>query len=140
MRKVCFICEGNTCRSPMAEKIFSMLAKDKKQKIKVESYGLNAQDGVQMSIQAKRALKKLNINVGTKKSKKLEHLESNCLYVTMDSRLKQFINYKNVFSFSELVGGDDVVDPYGQSQDVYDYTAKQLYVYCAKLLEKLTAL
>ena len=44
--KVLFVCEGNTCRSPMAQIIFSNLAKKhKRTDINVKSAGTWAEDG-----------------------------------------------------------------------------------------------
>ncbi len=137
MKKIIFVCEGNTCRSPMAEKIFARLAKQEKLNIKVESCGISAENGIEMSIFAKRALKKIGINAGGKKSKKLNKIESNAIYVVMTNQIKSFLPYKNVFSFAELVGGQDIIDPYGESQEIYDKTALQILDCCEKLLIRL---
>ena len=42
---VCFVCTGNTCRSPMAEAIFNKIAKEKGVNIRAISAGLSA-DGI----------------------------------------------------------------------------------------------
>lgn len=138
MKKIIFICHGNTCRSPMAEKIFNSLIKKYNLKnLKAFSFGLGAINGEEMNLKAKRALKKIGITVGAKKSQKLEKIESNALYITMTKQQKTLLNFKNVFSFGELIDEIDVDDPYGKNQEEYDQTAKQILYYCEKLVGKL---
>lgn len=55
----------------------------------------------------------------------------------MTNQIKSFLPYKNVFSFAELVGGQDIIDPYGESQEIYDKTALQILDCCEKLLIRL---
>lgn len=137
MKKICFVCQENTCRSPMAEKIFATLAKNAKIKnVLVSSAGLSA-NNENMNIFAKRALKSLGYSIGNKKSKQLTAISPNVLYITMTAQQKAYLNKKNVLSLGEIVGGTDVADPYGQNQDVYNATAKQIETYCKMLFEKL---
>jgi len=138
MKKICFVCSANECRSPMAEKIFqSMLKKESVKNIKVSSAGIGAIEGTKMSNMAKKALKNLGYKTGNKKSKQLKEIASNVVYVAMSKQEKDYLNKKNVFTFGELIGGKDVVDPYGENQETYDKTAKQIEDYCKILLEKV---
>lgn len=121
----------------MAEKIFAKLAKNENIKIKVDSSGINAENGLEMNVFAKRALKKIGITVGGKKSKKLTKIESNVIYVAMTKQIKNFLPYNNVFSFCELVGGQDIEDPYGAGQEIYDKIALEILDCCEKLLKRL---
>lgn len=122
----------------MAEKIFNSLIKKYNLKnLKAFSFGLGAINGEEMNLKAKRALKKIGITVGAKKSQKLEKIESNALYITMTKQQKILLNFKNVFSFGELIDEIDVDDPYGKNQEEYDQTAKQILYYCEKLVGKL---
>ena len=91
-----------------------------------------------MTLKAKRALKNLGYVAGSKKSKQLTQISPNVLYVAMSTEEKEYLNKKNVFTLGELTGGGDILDPYGQEQQVYDKTAKQIETYCKILLEKLT--
>ena len=43
MKKVLFVCAGNTCRSPVAQVIFNRIAEDKKIEMLAESAGLCAE-------------------------------------------------------------------------------------------------
>lgn len=141
MRKICFVCTGNTCRSPMAEKLMkkhldNLGVKD----VEVSSLGISVIKGQKMNDFANNALKPYGIRKSARKAKQLrpQDLKKDILFITMTNEQKQcFGQNKNVFSLGELVGGEEVVDPYGFGQDVYDQTAKQLNVYTHKLAQNL---
>lgn len=138
MKKICFVCDANECRSPMAEKMFACMLKNAGIKnVVASSAGLGATEGANMSLQAKRALKTLGYKVGNKKSTQLKAIVPDVLYVTMTNQQKNYLNKKNVLAFGDIVGGTDVSDPYGQPQKIYDETAKQIETYCKKLLDKV---
>ncbi len=138
MKKICFVCSGNECRSPMAEKIFNdLLKKENIKDIKASSAGVDTLPDQEMTLKAKRALKKLGINVGRTKSKQLKSIKSDTIYIAMTEFEKKHLNQQNVLSFKDIVGGEDVADPYGKDQDQYDKTAYQLQLYCGLLLQKL---
>jgi len=52
MKRVLFVCTGNTCRSPMAEGLFRLLAEEKRLDAEVRSAGVAAVDGMQISTNA----------------------------------------------------------------------------------------
>lgn len=138
MKKICFVCLGNTCRSPMAEKIFNDLIKAKgKSKLKATSVGISCENGINMDIKSKRALKKLGYNAGAKKSNRLVNLDKNTIYVTMTNQEKLFLNSKNVICFSDMATCQQIPDPFGGGQDVYDVTAKNIEYNVKVLIEKL---
>lgn len=137
-KEICFICTANECRSPMAEKIFAHILKQNGVKgLKVSSAGLNATGQIEMTLKAKRALKTLGINAGAKKSQQLTKLSPTTLYITMEQMHKNAINKENVLTFASIVGGEDILDPYGQSQESYNKTAAQINYYCLRLFEKI---
>lgn len=122
----------------MAEKIFKhMLKKENIKGIKATSAGIGVVSQQEMTLKAKRALRKLGINVGRTKSKQLKSVKSDTIYIAMTEFEKQHLNQKNVFSFKDIIGGEDVKDPYGKPQEEYDKTAHQLHFYCGLLLQKL---
>lgn len=137
MMRVVFVCTGNTCRSPMAEAIFRFYAKENGVKADVSSYGLFINpDECETRGQALIAVRKLNIPIRKKKSKVItEAVVKNADYVvTMTKKQKDALPYDNVFTFSELVGGGDIPDPYGLDQNAYDVTAFRLKLASQNLL------
>ncbi|MGN1162748.1 MAG: hypothetical protein ACI4T2_02395 [Christensenellales bacterium] len=141
MRKICFVCTGNTCRSPMAEKLMKKhLEKLGIQDVEVSSLGTSVIDGEKLCDFANNALKAYGIRKSARKAKQLRpnDLKKDILFITMTNEQKKFFGQnKNVFSLGELVGGDDVMDPYGFGQDVYNQTAKMLNDYTYKLAQNL---
>ncbi|WP_027415226.1 low molecular weight protein arginine phosphatase [Aneurinibacillus terranovensis] len=59
--RILFVCTGNTCRSPMAEKLLQKMANDKGLDIEVQSAGLFASQGFAASDHAVRVLRKKGI-------------------------------------------------------------------------------
>lgn len=121
----------------MAEKIFNCLSKEKGIKsIKAISAGLLCENGVNMEIKSKRALKQLGYNCGAKKSLQLKTLEKDTLYITMTDEIKLSLKSNRVVSFKDL-GLKEIADPYGADQNVYNETAKNIESNILNLIERL---
>lgn len=136
MIKICFICSGNTCRSIMAERLMKKKLKDMSiTDIKVSSKGLSAR-GENINENAKQVLKKLGVSSANRKSVKLKKLDKNTLYITMTESQREVIKGDNVLSFKSLLGYE-IVDPYGQDEEVYKKTALNLVKGIDVLIEKI---
>lgn len=136
MIKICFICTGGTCRSIMAERLMKKMLKDRKiEDVKVSSRGLLA-SGENIAENAKIALKKLKANASNRKSIKLGKIDKETLYVVMTERMKDKVPSKKVIAMKSLIG-QDVSDPYGQSEEVYLLTAKEIIEGIEKLIQKI---
>ena len=140
MQKICFVCTGNTCRPPVAEKLLTKYLKKANLDIKVCSYGLAVNKGDNINPHSASVLKDYGINVRSKKAKQItKSAYKKCnLFITMTKNQKQYFpQCVEVFSFGEIVGGEDIVDPYGQDLFVYQQMAKQIDEYCKILVQKL---
>jgi len=138
MKKILFVCSGNTCRSPMAVCIFKKLLKESGNQnlFVINSAGINAGNNLPMNIDAQKALKTLNVPVLAHSSKRLEEkdiLNSN-LVITMTMEQKEFLsNYKNVYSLKELTKCEDILDPFGEDFECYLKVCEKL-IYNLKIL------
>ena len=120
----------------MAERLLKKAIKDEKiDNIKVSSRGLFA-TGEQTTEGARNALKKMKTSSASRKSVKLGKIDKDTLYITMTEAQKKEIKSKNVISFASLIG-EEVFDPYGQNDEIYFQTAKQIDNGIKILLEKL---
>ena len=141
MRKIVFVCTGNTCRSPMAEIIMKNKIKSAGiTDVRVTSAGLSAQTGAKMSENSFKALKALGLKPYGFKSKPLTKklLFTADVIICMTSEHKRYLSgYENVVTVSELTGLEDVPDPYGGSLEIYKATSRHLDDACEIILSKI---
>lgn len=137
MIKIMFVCAGNTCRSAMAEYILKRQLKIFEIKnVEVASSGLDVSETT-MNEFAKTSLTKLGISIKKFLPKQItaEIVLKQDAVICMTTRQKErFLSFDNVYSFDELTGLGDVLDPFGQSQEIYDQTARLLLDGCSKII------
>ncbi len=145
MKKILFVCTGNTCRSPMAEAI---LRNYNLSDIEVKSAGVYAYGGQTASEYAIKVLNKQNIAQNHASSPlKEEDIEWATYVLTMTESHKQLIasHYpraiEKTFTLKEFVndepGNRDISDPFGGNEQVYEQTFHELSKWIEKLVEKL---
>ncbi|MBR2614211.1 MAG: low molecular weight protein arginine phosphatase [Clostridia bacterium] len=141
MIKILFVCTGNTCRSPMAEFILKQKLKWAGIKnVRVSSAGLNTEDGLPMNENSKKALKLLGIPYRTFKSKRINEslIEKSTYVICMTKSHKLYLKeFENVYTFTDLTGIEEVLDPYGQGLDAYVQTSHQLEDGCNILMKHI---
>lgn len=104
MKKILFVCTGNTCRSSMAEGLMKKLLKDAKlnndismPKYKVESRGLFVLEGDSANVKAISVMEDTyEVDISRHKAKQLnkDDVENSFLILTMTQEHKQGILYK----------------------------------------------
>ena len=143
MKKITFVCTGNTCRSPMAEYFLKDLIKKAEiEDIKVTSAGLVVDEESKISKYATVALKKYDITVRRFKPKRMTDdlcRMQNAVICMNASHKKYFIGFKNVYTIDELTGLGEIADPYGKDQNAYDECAKTLKHACEIIFKLLTS-
>ena len=129
MKKLIFVCTGNTCRSPMAEGLLQhrLQSNDEWQ---IESAGVYASNGWPVSPPAVEVLREKGIDISTHTSQLLTPslISQADLLITMTQNHKSAIleiapeSDRKVFllkSFGNAKCAADITDPVGASLDVY---------------------
>ena len=116
-RRVLFVCAGNTCRSPMAAAIARRMLGSG---VKVESAGLEADEGSGPTRDAVRVMKEHGLDIRDHSSRQLRLLnaEEFDLVIGLTKRITDELRRK--IGASERVKS---LDPYGRGIEVYRATA-----------------
>ena len=128
-----FVCTGNTCRSPMGEGIARAVGRELGVEVMTLSTGLFCVPGAKVSDEAVVAVRELvgeDISEHSSRPLKVDFVKA------ADYVLPMTEDHKKIMTVAEF-GGEvgDVDDPFGQSQEVYTKTAKQIVEYVRKGLE-----
>lgn len=140
MKKIVFVCSGNTCRSPMAEGICKFLANEKKLDISASSCGLMASEensASQNAVLAVRDLYGIDISGHYSKQASLEIFESADIIFAVGKRHADVISsYFPQFKEKIRVFSPEISDPFMQSLEVYKKCATKLYSQIEEFLEE----
>lgn len=145
MINILFVCTGDTCRSTMASAIAKQRARERGlTKFGFSSAGLFVGKETNINENARKTLKRMNVKIPRHKATQLTYdiikKYRYCLTMTVEQKqtiLNRFNDLTNVFTFGEIVGGKDILDPYGKGEAEYYSTALVLDEYIDKLLNKL---
>lgn len=148
MKKILFVCTGNTCRSPMAAALFNRLATEKNIGYEAVSAGLSAAEGSPASFNAIRAMEDYpSADLSCHRSGRLTRndVEEASLILTMERFHRQMIlsmypeAYQKVFTLKEYVYGTDgdIADPYGGDETEYRHCAAIISQAVENLIEML---
>ena len=129
MRKIVFVCTGNTCRSPMAEGLFRVLAEKYGLKdVECTSCGLSAFTGMPVTDYAVEAAAAYGADISSHRSRPITEylLSEGDLFVCMT---KQHADMLAPYLPPEKlrVLGDGIPDPFGGTQEDYQNCAAAIY-------------
>lgn len=146
-KQICFVCTGNTCRSPLAEYLFRHRIRDAVGAT-VSSAGVFAAEGAPASSQGISALKEWEIDLTPHRSRQLttDIVAASDLLVVMTEGHAHQIDHefpeakskvRLLLSFLPEIQENDVPDPIGQSEQTYRQTRdlinsaiSELALYC----------
>ena len=162
--RVLFVCDGNTCRSVMAEYLARKLAAERGLPFEASSAGIKAKPGEEPSKLAVEALRRLGADASGHRARRLEEArpEEFDLVVTMTRAQRESVRSRfpgaRVLTLSEAAGpvpgpggGDllralgiekgregDVLDPFGASVEAYETCARQIGELVERLLRRIS--
>ena len=148
MKKLLFVCSGNTCRSPLAEGIArEILREGLPEKIDISSAGSTAVDGAPASPLATAVAGKHSIDLSKHKARLLSRklVKSADLIIAMSSKHRQTVGVIEpsalgyTYLLTDFCEGEsgDIPDPIGLSAEEYERTYRILEKCIRGLAEKL---
>lgn len=144
IKKIIFVCTGNTCRSPMAEGLGKQCL-DKG--IHIISRGLSVHEGQGPNPSSVAAMLSEGIDIRAHRAKSFspEDVTEDTLILGMTQNHVAYISAlypdfsKQTFTLLAYCGmKGDVADPYGQNQEVYNQCAKLLKEAIMKIEDRRT--
>lgn len=141
MKRILFVCAGNTCRSPMAEAVFNELAPQLPLDTAAASAGVAVYAPGAASPLAVQTMDSYGVDITNHTSRQLtaEIMDTaDAVYCMTDSVLAavnaMFPEYSGVIA---LLDEDGIADPYGGTANDYDLAAMQIISAVKKLLLKM---
>lgn len=122
MKKILFVCTGNTCRSPMAQAIFNDRAKSKNIDARADSAGVTAFEGAGITPNAEEALFQIGIDASSHLATRFrpDRAAEYDLIVAMTPAHAQMIESMAPELRGKIrVMGQGIPDPFGMDLDEY---------------------
>ncbi len=125
MQTILFLCDGNTCRSPMAEYLCNHMAAGLP--LRAASAGLFTMDGLPMSAGALKALQGAGIDGSPHRSRALlpDMLGADWIFCMTEAQL-QSLAARYPCPQAQRLAAHDISDPYGGSLSLYQNTLNQI--------------
>ena len=149
-RIVAFCCDGNTCRSKMAEAAFNDLAKKRGSPLRAESFGVGVKEGTETSPYAIAALQGVGIEAEKTPAVHVKRVDVSrfscivCLSGAAEAVLKIYFSgafsgqKPRLYTAEELIG-KSVSDPFGGGKGAYEGALSSITLLCERLLSALAA-
>lgn len=139
MKRVLFVCTGNSCRSVMAEGLFRRAVASRAKDFEVGSAGVAAMDGYPSTMETIRAMKQAGVDVAGHQSRRLTAelvKEADYIFVMESVHRDMILGYwpeaaskvrlLMEFSPEARLAGAGVPDPISRSDEFYNHVLKMI--------------
>ncbi len=142
-QKIIFLCNGGTCRSPMAKVILEAMSPKAPLKIEAKGFVSLFPEPLNQKTEAILAANGLKLEGYQSEELSSEDITENTLILTMEEAIRKKVCEKfpeagEVYNYSDFVGlKGDIYNPYGDSLADYGACFTQLKETTEKLIEKI---
>lgn len=140
IKKIVFVCTGNTCRSPMAEALARDEAMRRGLSVEVGSAGIDALAGDRASDLAIVVCSEVGLDIREHVAQMLteDDIESDTLYVAMTRQHLSWLRFVLMVPAEQVyLLGNGISDPYGRGIDDYRTALSEIAVELEKLFERI---
>ena len=138
MKNILFVCTGNTCRSPIAEKVCNALCRENNLPFTATSAGVCTISGLPMSQNSAQVLKEEGIDPAPFESTSIDEVDLSRIdcFVALNEDHKESLEYDFGVE-SEKIAVLNVDDPYGGSIAIYRMCFDEIKAAVQELINKL---
>lgn len=137
MKKVLFVCTGNTCRSPMAQGIFNKMCSDKCIDAKADSAGIFANALDTASENSAIVCKEIGVDISNRKAVPIDRVNLSQYDLICPMTVEHAQMLVSLGADRDKICVMNIPDPFGGDLDIYRKCREEIEKALGELIEKL---